>query len=344
MFRLEMLPACEGDCLILSWGAVDRPRRMLIDGGRKSTADAVLRYVEEHDLGENAFELFVITHIDRDHIEGAVALLKKPEFRRLVKEIWFNGRKDLEYAEPNSDYERFGALDGERLTRLIVDNGLSWNQPFGEKPVAVIDEAQLPSIELSEGLVLTILSPDLRQLQALAEPWDETIAEAREGWELLGGESLDDLAGTRFKSDRAMPNGSSIAMMADYGGQRVLLTGDAHVARLISSLTTYLAADPGPVSAVKASHHGSRGNTSLELIKLLECPLWLFSTNGDQFQHPDVEAVARVIWATPGRADIAFNYRTQYNEIWARGVHSEREFDCRYGNDGFLSVKIPPGD
>ena len=36
-FRIEMLPAREGDCLVLVYGQRERPRRVLIDGGRKAT-------------------------------------------------------------------------------------------------------------------------------------------------------------------------------------------------------------------------------------------------------------------------------------------------------------------
>ncbi|MFP5462716.1 MAG: hypothetical protein ACLGII_14300 [Gammaproteobacteria bacterium] len=32
-FRIEMLPALHGDCLVVEWGDERRTRRMLIDGG-----------------------------------------------------------------------------------------------------------------------------------------------------------------------------------------------------------------------------------------------------------------------------------------------------------------------
>jgi hypothetical protein len=35
IFRIDMLPGREGDCLWIEYGDEDRPRRILIDGGRK---------------------------------------------------------------------------------------------------------------------------------------------------------------------------------------------------------------------------------------------------------------------------------------------------------------------
>jgi hypothetical protein len=105
-------------------------------------------------------------------------------------------------------------------------------------------------------------------------------------------------------------------------------------------LRAYLARHDGATfSAVKASHHGSRGNTSLDLVRLLNCRLWLFSTNGSQFRHPDQEAVARVIWGTDRPARLVFNYRTQFNSVWEGPVVPEMPFDCLFG-DGYVSVDI----
>lgn len=344
MFRIEMLPAREGDCLILSWGNGDEIRRILIDGGRSSTAKAVLDYAQENKLGPGAFERFVITHIDRDHIQGAVDLLKQPAFRTLVKQVWFNGRADLDYAEPENDYEMFGAKDGERLSTLITSNDIPWNTDFNGKPVAILDEDALPTIDLPGGLTITIVSPDPRQLEALAKPWDEEIEAAPPGWETLGeGQPVeaDFLAAKRFSSDRAKPNGSSIGMIAEFEGRAILLTGDAHVARLIKSMSALKKSrEDFTLSAVKASHHGSRGNTSVELVRLVDCQLWLFSTNGDQFRHPDQEAVARVICETSKPVELVFNYETKYNDVWKNGTKPARDFTHRYG-DGFIAVDIP---
>lgn len=343
MFRLEMLPACEGDCLIISWGNAAAPYRMLIDGGRKPTASRVLDYARNHDFQKGMFELFVVTHIDRDHIEGAVSLLRDDRFPPLVKQIWFNDRGDLEYAEPEPGFETFGALDGERLTGLIAERKIPRNLGFAPGPVAV-RETPLPSVTLSGGLVLTLLSPDPAQLADLAKPWDDTVAEAPEGWEEYGEEEIDIalLAKSKFKADTSKPNGSSIAMVAEYEGKRLLLTGDAHVDRLTASLEIYRSerADFEGFDLVKASHHGSRANVSLPLVEQLACKTWAISTNGTQFKHPDREAVARIIAASPSPTRVHFNYDTQFTRIWKSAVGGHHDFEALYGSDGYCAVDI----
>lgn len=275
MFRLEMLPAYEGDCLILSWGHPDKPYRLLIDAGRESTAEAVLAYAEVHGFAKSMFELFIVTHIDRDHIEGAVELLKSERFRPLIRQMWFNDRGDLDYAPPAPGFETYGALDGERVTMLIAEHQIDHNAAFKAAPVALQAE-KLPVVDLPGGLKLTILSPDQQQLVALAKPWDDTLQAAPPGWEEFGEAEridIDFLASRAFTSDKAKPNGSSIAVAATYKGRAVLLTGDAHVSRLLASIALYEDMHPEHqgFALVKASHHGSRGNTSMELVTAARC-------------------------------------------------------------------------
>jgi hypothetical protein len=346
MFTLESLPACEGDCLVLSWGE-KTIRRILIDGGRLSTANVVLAYANRHGLAKDAFELFIITHIDRDHIEGAVALLGNDSFRALVKEVWFNDRGDLQYAPPKPGFETFGALDGERLTTLINQFNIPTNQSFKPAPVAVINES-LPVVSFPDGLTLSVLSPDLEQLEALAKPWDDTLLKAPEGWELFGEPEPVDVAflvKSTFKSDTAKPNGSSIALVAEYDNKHVLLTGDAHVKRILDSLELYRKLHPDftGFSLVKASHHGSRGNTSLELVQAVRCNNWLISSNGSQFKHPDREAVARIIAGSKngGKTKVFFNYDTPFTSYWRSPLKGSWVFEPHYGEGGYIEIEVP---
>jgi hypothetical protein len=345
MFKLEMLPACEGDCLILSWGEADEPHRLLIDAGPDSTAEAVLAYAEERGGAKGMFELFIVTHIDRDHIEGAVALLRSERFRPLVKQIWFNDRGDVDYAPPAPGFETYGALDGERLAALIAEHQIANNLAFRPAPVAVQHE-RLPVVELVGGLTLTVLSPDQQQLANLAKPWDDTLREAPPGWEEYGEAEPIDIAflsSRPFKSDRAKPNGSSIAVVATYKNRSVLLTGDAHVERLLLSLALYVDMHPEHegFALVKASHHGSRGNTSKELVAAARSRCWAISTNGTQFKHPDQEAIARIIAGSPGPVKLLFNYDTPFTGYWRGPTVQAYDFTPTYGEGGYLAFDIP---
>lgn len=66
---------------------------------------------------------------------------------------------------------------------------------------------------------------------------------------------VEDWADTVFKEDKAEPNGSSIAFIAEYEGKRVLFGADAHPSVLMESLQRApLKADALPLSAFKLPH------------------------------------------------------------------------------------------
>jgi beta-lactamase superfamily II metal-dependent hydrolase len=89
------------------------------------------------------------------------------------------------------------------------------------------------------------------------------------------------------------------------------------------------------VDAVKVAHHGSKGNTSDELMALVESPRYLFSTNGAQFGHPDHEAVQRIIGrSTTLVPTLYFNYRTPHNGEWESPALQQRlKYRTHYNPD-----------
>jgi glyoxylase-like metal-dependent hydrolase (beta-lactamase superfamily II) len=99
MLRLEMLPARCGDCLWLEYGAPTDPRIVIIDGGLTDSAGILRRRIDrarvERGGGELEVELLVVTHIDTDHILGIIELLGDTPDWLNIKDIWFNGRRQL---------------------------------------------------------------------------------------------------------------------------------------------------------------------------------------------------------------------------------------------------------
>lgn len=324
MLKLEVLPAGHGDCLWLEYGDPAQPRRILIDGGTKGTYTQALR----PKLRERpSFELLVVTHIDADHIGGSLELLEDAEAGFQAKDIWFNGFRHL----PDEAPETMGPVQGERLTDLLVKPGVRWNHAFKREAVVVPESGDLPRVELEGGLVLTVLSPTPARLAALKPQWEKEVlkagldpnrirpeeAEDAEDFQLLGGPpDVDELVAEPFSEDGAPANGSSIGLLVEYQGRRLLLGADAYPSVLRAAVNRLTGGKKLALDACKLPHHGSKSNVSRELINALDCPVYVLSSNGAYFKHPDRQAVARVIKHGGPKVQLVFNYRTKHNEMW----------------------------
>ncbi len=322
MLRIEILPAEYGDALWIEYGAKASPRRILIDCGTpgvfKSALADRIRAVPE---GKRVFELFVVTHIDADHIGGAVQLLRaRKKLKVQLKDVWFNGYKHLN--------DLLGAEMGEELSSEIKKQGLTWNGKFGGRAVRVPDGGPLPVINLDGGLKLTLLSPYAKQLEALEPVWEDECRKAglipgatiesegeNEADDILGEIDVVDLAESAFKEDTSKPNASSIAFLLDYGKRRILFGADAYASVLLQSLALLPGAKPLKLDAFKAAHHGSRGNINKALLEAVKCANFVISTNGKKFSHPSKEAIARMIHYSAKPA-VHFNYTTKFNDMW----------------------------
>lgn len=308
MLRLELLPAAYGDASLISYGpGAQALHHLLIDAGPASTVPSLIARLDRLGAEGGHIDLFVVTHIDNDHLGGALTLLRTSRIAEIIDAVWFNG-----YAHLARSDGLLGPVQGEQLTQQIVELGLPWNATWPRKvssergiggPVVV---SRPTKKRLLGGATALVLSPTAAKLRALLPVWERVVTEAglRQGHPaqeppevlapgLLGG-SLSDLAAVRTTTDKAEANGSSIAFVFEYQGRRVLMGADAHPDALTSALGQ-LDERPYRVDACKLPHHGSRYNVSRDLVEALDCPLWLVSSNGARFRHPDDEALARVV-------------------------------------------------
>lgn len=327
MLELEMLPAREGDCLWVRYGKPSAPKQILIDTGRAATYKKALRpRLMALPPAQRTFELFIITHVDRDHIEGALSLLEDIKLSVKFKEVWFNGYDHLKSAK----LETFGAVQGERLTTALLKRKDAWNKVWKSKAVA-IRKGALPKVKLDGNLTLTLLSPDMQKLVDLIPTWQKECKDAGlipgskarraelAGLEHFGGIDVEKLALSKFEPDSTRPNGSSIAVLLEYDGKRLLLGADAHVDRLLPSLKI-LAGSKKRVALdlFKVSHHGSEHNLSRELLEVIDCPRYLISTNGSYFKHPAPAAIARILKFGGKKKTLYFNYDTKFTKPWKK--------------------------
>lgn len=325
MFRLRMLPADDGDCLILDYGSQDRQHHVVIDGGRRSTYRSSLRpaLVEIGARGES-IDLMVLSHIDADHIEGLLELIQDPDLPVGVDQVWYNGFDQL------SDLEAFGPKQGDVFSDGLRRLSWPWNADFDGGAVAVRHRS-LPEIKVAGGLKITLLTPTMTALARLRTDWERwrkanasPIDAGRPPSRLeafgpklaVTPDNLDALADSVDKEDNTVPNGASISFIAEFGGRRVLLAADAHPSDLLRALEVLELSGPVEIDVVKLSHHGSRSNTTVGLAKVLRTSRVAISSSGARHQHPDPESIARLIRYGRSQQNLYFNYRTAFNEAW----------------------------
>lgn len=351
MFRIKFLPARYGDAIRIAYGKPNAPRLVLIDGGTGGTAKEILADLKYWQARGGVLELLLVTHIDRDHIEGILKLLGKKDFTLSVGDFWFNGWPQLPHDKDED--EEFGPVQGERLSTWIRKRGLNWNQQFRGKAIVIPDKGALPRIPLPGGLTITLLNPTRAYLAGLKKEWvrvlrEEGLApgfgvkepaadegdEEDEGFGAVAPVDVDELADSAYTEDKSEANLSSIALIAEYGKKRVLLTGDAPATPLLKALNRIVSTEQLKFDLVKLSHHGSKHTTSRSLIEKISCPCYIISTNGSCFKHPNPESIARVIVAAGRPLTLAFNYRTKRNKVWDKAtLRKQHKYNTRFPDE-----------
>jgi hypothetical protein len=341
---------------------------MLIDGGPIGTYEALETRIAALPAEERLFELMVLSHVDTDHIEGMVRLFAEPATQGpfKVKDVWFNGWRHMDEGPG-----LLGGRQGEFFSALLqhrLPPG-AWNGAFKTEAVVVPPEGPLPVVTLAGGMKLTLLSPTRSKLDKMREAWRKdlkktgiTPGDVDAAWEELGAtkkylpdegllsssdSSIATILTRQFKADQAAANGASIAFLAEHPAGSCLFLADAHPDAVTASLKRLLkerGAERLKVDAVKVAHHGSKNNTDEELVSLIDSPRFLFSTSGAQFEHPDEEAIARIIHAAGGRpVTLYFNYLSEFNKKWkAEDLKQKHNYSAIYndGGDGPLVIPI----
>lgn len=337
MFEINLLPAKEGDAIWIRWGDSGSPYQMLIDLGPESTGRDMNRRLNALPAQNRTFELLVITHVDRDHIGGALSCLvdvgniSNPVF----KDIWFNGWDHLHGRKIRSipTIEAFGPVQGEKLARWLRNQ--SWNSAFDGGACVRYEDSKIYTVNLEGGMKVSVLGPTQNRLSRFIEKWKEEVLKAfgkgileeiPQELEVYGNndikpkifskEDLYNLANSRTNTPDTSPaNGSSISLLLEYEGKKALFSGDAFASDILEGLQQYFHDKPIELDLFKVPHHGSTNNLSVELVKNISCSSWLVSTDGTRFRHPDKEAIARII-AYSKHPKLHFNVKSKFNSWW----------------------------
>lgn len=218
---IEMFPAENGDAFLVR---LENDKNILVDMGygetyKKFIKDRLLNLKNKNQC----IDLLIITHIDEDHIEGAIEFFKENGYADEpniieVKEIWYNSYRHLQFDKEkvsqisrfekrkleeikltNSDNSRnmidesapISANQGSTLAGYLYGLGYAdkrWNKAFNCKAIN-LDTNDVFELE---GMKFYILSPNTKKLKNLANLWISKLSEIDIDFNISDNKIFDD--------------------------------------------------------------------------------------------------------------------------------------------------------
>lgn len=91
---IKSYPVKGGDCFLINYEKIN----ILIDTGYKDTSNKLIEDLRNMSQKGESINLLILTHIDNDHIGGAISLLEEENIIK-IDEVWYNGYKQESYAK-----------------------------------------------------------------------------------------------------------------------------------------------------------------------------------------------------------------------------------------------------
>lgn len=313
---IHFLKASHGDSFIIEDRIQDKPPTIIIiDGGLPET---FRRYINPIIRNYNKIDLLVLTHTDDDHIKGLTSFFQSELYSKIdVKEYWANCRYSIKLNVGNQvSFSAAKNFDDFLILKEKAEAIKKWDKDI----IFTGEPSLIHEIEFS------ILSPHKEQLNLFYEKWKDEeenhIVQASNVVEdQLQKGTIEDLGRSSFSPTNSLiddfVNASSLAFFIKCKSLTILFLGDSRPEIVVTSLKQlgYNSTDNRmAVDYVKISHHGSKNNTSPELLNHINCNHFIISTNGGfgRSKHPDRETIARILCResrTKEPTHLYFNYK-----------------------------------
>ena len=302
MSKIHFLPVFHGDSFVIECDKGEQHGVVVVDGGPSGGANILKPKLEEVGTPD----LLVLTHFDGDHIQGLIDYIEfcQGQLKVPAKEVWANCAGDVKVRDDNfAPIAPCSARQGVQLARLLNNMArtgkLTWRDDIVE---GVVQDYPFASIEVvSPTEEMRELAIGQQEEQAAKMPMAMPAAVEKKKTrdddidihlELL---ALGKPSAPNKKDD--VPNASSIAFILRCDGLSILMLGDSFPQNVEAYLRSkgYSEDKPLEVDFVKVAHHGSKHNTSNELLDIIKCNHYLISTNGSIFRHPDRDSFAHIL-------------------------------------------------
>lgn len=313
--QIKFLKAGKGDSILIHHAN----NNILIDGGNDS--QYLLAEVDKiYEMGQ-IINLLIITHHDDDHIKGIIELLelvgrgKYGDERQFIEKVIFNSPKLISEngtvaEEKTLSYKQAHIVD-MHLFKLGIER-------------QVYTDTSLP-IEF-DGLTLHFLSPQEDDLNKYSHGKGAYLtSDFKCDWK--SPMSLLDKFINDKSQDQTVANSTSIVIVAESFGKKVLLTGDITPQRLESILNKLALENNGPIyfDYIKLPHHASYRSLNKNIIENVICKNYIVSTDSTKYFLPNKRALLKILKFSNRATKEFINFHFNYEEAIFKLEITEKE-------------------
>lgn len=324
LFTLEAVFAKNGDALLIHHGTAADPHLVLVDGGPATVWSQYLRPRLEAIRSARGLEredslpldLAMVSHIDADHITGILDLydveLAAAEARRplpfAVRTLWHNSFEHLmgpDHAEIAAVLDGTEPAPSDAAVLASVGQGVALRRAHERLATGGFDTTREDLVvagdvadDFDDGLTLRVLCPSRDRIEALRVVWLRELEALRRKQKTA--------AQVAAMEDCSPSNLSSIVVLAQLDGRRMLLTGDARGDDIVAGLGQARLEPAGAealgrdgrfeVDLLKLPHHGSSRTVDVDFFRTVVADHYVISADGRD-DNPDVETLAMLATA-----------------------------------------------
>lgn len=202
-----------GDAFLIKF---DNNQNILIDMGMpKSYENEIRQELIKLKKAEQKIDLLIISHIDEDHIGGAIKFLEENKNNEIIEisEIWHNSYKHLQFKKTKAleveedtlsilksiikqnqttdiqeGIQNISCKQGSSLASLIYKYGYAWNNAFSNNGIFIENKQKVVIGDLK----FIFLSPNEEKLENLSKKWLQELSKKKYNFEISDEEIFDD--------------------------------------------------------------------------------------------------------------------------------------------------------
>lgn len=247
--QIVIQESSNGDCIWVRFGK-DKKYNIVIDSGPGVFAGKFRQMIKQINSNDETVDLLILTHIDDDHINGFRKSINSIEGKD-IKRIWLNGDPKQYYLNQTHSAKNVGGL--------VKD--------IRKKQIEIVTPILGGTTEKIEDSYLTVLTPTYEDMINTSKTIEDFTKHSKYSNYSLNIDDINVI--DKYYPDKSPTNKASISFILSYLDKNIAFLGDAHAEDICNGLIKYW--NKGSIDMVKLSHHGSKHNTSCELLALMEC-------------------------------------------------------------------------